>query len=80
MPFTIVLTSECLPADGADEWSFVCMSPQMGPEIVGSGEALGAKMALESSRVFLNTLGIIRACSGPLRVRETQNIIAVVNR
>jgi len=52
--FTIVLACEGLAADSADKGSFVGMSAEMRPEVVGAREAFGAKMTLESGGMFLN--------------------------
>lgn len=82
VPFPIVLPREGFAAYGTYERSLVRVCSKMRPQVVRTGEPLGAEGALESSRVLLDALWVatIRATrrSLILRVREAEDIIALV--
>jgi hypothetical protein len=54
--FAIVLAGEGFAADGADEGTLVGVGAQVGAEVVGTRESLGAETALVCGWVFLNPL------------------------
>lgn len=55
MRFSIMLASECFPADRAHEGPFIRMGSDMIYESESASEALWAKIALENSWIFLGT-------------------------
>ena len=59
MPLAVVLPGEGLAAHCADEGALVGVRAEMGSEVVGAREALGAEVALESGRVFLYALAVV---------------------
>ena len=79
---SVVLARECLPAHRADERTLISVGAEMGAQVVGSGEALGAERALESSRVLLDALGIavVGAHSLVLWICEPEDILSVGKR
>lgn len=54
--FSVVLARKGFAADGADEGTFVGVGAEMGAEVVGSGEAFGAEIALVVCWMFLDSL------------------------
>lgn len=82
MAFTVVLPREGFAADGADEGPLVGVCSEMGAEVVGAGEALGAEGTLERGRVLLDALwvAVLRAARRCLilRVCEAEDIVALV--
>ena len=76
MAFAIVLAGERFAADGADKGAFVGVSAEMGTEVIGTGKAFGAEVALKGCGVFLDAL--FRSGSrGPGWVREFKDIISI---
>lgn len=59
VPLAIVLAGKGFAADGADKGTLVRVSSQMGAQVVGAREALGAEGALEGCRMFLRALGTV---------------------
>lgn len=53
---SVMLTRKSFATDCTNEGPLVGMSPQVGAQVVGPCESLGAQCALESSRVLLDTL------------------------
>lgn len=82
MPLSVVLAREGFAADGADEWSLVGVGSEMGAQVVGAGEALGAEGALEGGGVLLDALRVAVFCAAGcgliFGVCEAENIVALV--
>ena len=64
MALAVVLAREGFAADGADEGALVGVGAQVGAEVVGAGEALGAEVALECGGVFLHALPVVAGGGG----------------
>jgi hypothetical protein len=60
--------SKCLTADSAGEGTFTGVGPEVSAEVVGTGEAFGAEIALKCGRLYslysffpkINRLGVLR--------------------
>ena len=62
--FAVVLAREGFAADGTDERALVGVGAEVGAEVVGTGEALGAEVALECGGVFLDALPVVARGGG----------------
>ncbi len=72
----VVLTRKCFPANGTYKGALVSVSAQVGAKVVCTCEALGAEVALEGGRVFLDAL----VCARDSRaggVGEFEDVVAI---
>ncbi len=76
--FTVMLAGKCFSTDSANKGPFVCMRAKVAAEVICTGKSFWAKVALECSGVFLNTLVSAGGC-GASRVGEFENVITVGN-
>lgn len=78
MTLAVMLTSERLAADSADEGSLVSMRAKMRAQVVGSGKTLRAKVALKGGRVFLLSAAVCAVRRRPFRVGKIKYVVALV--
>lgn len=79
MPLAVMLSREGFPAHGTNKRSFICMSPEVGSQVVRPCKALWAEMALERCRMFLDPFRVTRRGTGSLWVSKVEDIIATVD-
>lgn len=79
MSLAIVLACKGFRADIAHEWPLVGVSAKVGTKIVCTCEFLGAEMALERGRVFLNAF-LWPKCGRAAGVCELEDVVSIGDR